>query len=136
MQLPSNTFPLVPLRPETFAVIFSCQRATHRGQRLHVGAHQTQVADHVQNPVVGGEVQRRPSILQETKRPGRVLTLAAEDDVYGGISRGQHCVRIWEPPGRDRRRGLLALQKLAISSGRQAKQNVFKYFSANRVTLK
>ena len=82
--MPSNTFPLVPSRPETFAVIFFCQRATHRGQRLHIGARQTQVADHVQNPVVGGKVQRRPSILQETKRPGRVLTLAAEDDMCGG----------------------------------------------------
>ena len=44
------------------------QKATHQGQRLHVGARQTQVADHVQDPVVGGKVQRRPSVLEETKK--------------------------------------------------------------------
>lgn len=46
----------------------SCRKATHRGQRLHVGAHQTEVADHVENPVVGGQVQRCAAILQDTEK--------------------------------------------------------------------
>lgn len=62
---------------------FSRQQVAHRGQRLHVGARQTQVADHVQNPVVGGQVQRRSSILEETKRPERVLRDCCEDDICG-----------------------------------------------------
>lgn len=62
---------------------------THRGQGLHVGARQTEVADHIQNPVVGCEVQRRSAVLENTKNPKRVLlTIVAEDSPAGSLHHG------------------------------------------------
>lgn len=99
----------VPLPGQPSPEAFSCRKATHRGQRLHVGARQTEVADHVENPVVGGQVQGGAAILQDTEAPE-----GSEDGARGW--RASPPRGVWDPPERSRRRGLL-LQKLASPGG-------------------
>lgn len=78
-------------KPPPLEVAFSGQKATHRGQRLHVGARQTEVADHVEDPVVGGQVQRCASILQDTGRPKKELrTVPADPGPALGQGAGTH----------------------------------------------
>lgn len=99
----SQYLPLVPSRLRHWQS-FSSARGLLTEVSAHIGAHQTQVADHVQNPVAGGKVQRRPSILQETKRPGETSPLLPADDMCGGDQ---------EEIGGE----VSFLQKLAISLG-------------------
>lgn len=94
--------------PRASSVAFSCEEATHRGQSLHVGAGQAEVADHVENPVVGCKVQRCSSVLEKTKKDPRILlTIVPEDNSYGVYPTGQRWVGDWE---RKRRRGPPSLE--------------------------
>lgn len=103
---------------------------THRGQSLHIGTHQTEVSDHIQDPVVGCKVERSPSILGRERKIAEAFFMAAacKSLRFTAIFVGRETV-LRKGPGSNRTKQ----EALAPTEASLASRTFFKYFEVERL---